>query len=231
MLLREKIHVEIGRFLGGDSMDEELAFQELRKLNRHRKRMVDACVAMLLLVVLSPLILLIALLIKLESRGPVFFVQSRTGFMGRRFKMYKFRTMVQDAESLKEHLVHLNVHAEHSPDFKIKNDPRVTTLGLFLRKFSLDEIPQLFNVILGNMRLVGPRPTSFSADEYKTEQLARLLVFPGLTGMWQISGRSNTSFDERVEIDRAYISEYRFLLDMKILLHTPLAVIKGDGAY
>ncbi len=200
-------------------------------MNSKEKQLFDATLAFLLLLGLSPLMVLIALAIKLESKGPVFFVQNRTGYMGRRFKIYKFRTMINNADKLKVQLIHLNHHDENSPDFKIKDDPRITTIGKVLRKFSLDELPQFLNVVKGDMRLVGPRPTSFPAETYEPSQLPRLLVYPGLTGLWQISGRSNISFEDRVKLDCKYILEKNSLLDLKIMFQTPRAIIKGYGAY
>jgi len=195
------------------------------------KRLLDATVALVILLLLSPLFLCIVLAVKLTSEGPIFFAQYRTGFMGRRFKMYKFRTMVNNAEEIKKQLQHLSHHASDSPDFKIKKDPRITPVGTFLRKYSLDELPQIYNVLRGDMSVVGPRPTSFSADKYEEHHLARLASLPGLTGIWQVSGRSNIDFNGRVILDRRYIQEQGPYQDLTILVQTPLAVLKGDGAY
>ena len=151
--------------------------------------------------------------------------------MGRRFTMYKFRTMVADAENLKADLNHLSHHDAGSPDFKIKKDPRTTNIGLFLRKFSLDELPQLYNVFRGHMSLVGPRPTSFSAEKYNCHHLSRLASRPGLTGLWQVSGRSDVDFEGRVYLDTRYTQNQGPLQDIKILVKTPLVVLKGNGAY
>lgn len=195
------------------------------------KRSVDVLLSLVIITVLAPVILAVAIGVKLSSTGPVFFIQYRTGYMGRRFRMYKFRTMVNDAEAQKEKLRHLSHHAVGSPDFKIANDPRITRIGAFLRKSSLDEVPNLVNVLLGEMSLVGPRPTSFDFETYEDDHLARLAVKPGITGLWQISGRSEVDFDERVALDLTYIENQSFLLDMKILLLTPLKVVVGKGAY
>ncbi|MCY1404271.1 UDP-glucose:undecaprenyl-phosphate glucose-1-phosphate transferase [compost metagenome] len=196
-----------------------------------RTNRVLACFgASLLLVVLSPMLLTLALIVKLSSPGPVFFVQKRTGYRGRSFGMYKFRTMVANAEALKESLRHLNKHGADAIDFKIDKDPRVTRIGQFLRRSSLDELPNLLNVVRGDMRLVGPRPTSFNAYRYKDQHLARLSIYPGMTGLWQISGRSNIDFDKRVELDLSYIAEQSLALDLKILLKTPFKVFSGHGA-
>ena len=195
------------------------------------KRYTGAAIALATIIILLPLMLIIAVSIKLTSNGPIFYAQDRTGYLGRRFKMYKFRTMVWNAEELKAQLKHLSHQRLDSPDFKVRKDPRITPIGSFLRKYSLDELPQLYNVIKGDMRLVGPRPTSFSADTYNEDHLIRLAAPPGLTGIWQISGRSNIDFDERVELDYQYIVGQSAGQDLKILLKTPLAVLKGDGAY
>lgn len=193
-------------------------------------RWVSALIAALLLVLMSPLLLAIALAIKLGSPGPVFFIQERTGFRGRRFGMFKFRTMVVNAEELKESLRHLNKHGKDSVDFKIDRDPRITGIGRHLRRSSLDELPNLINVVLGHMRLVGPRPTSFKATTYHDHHLGRLSTYPGITGLWQVSGRSDVGFDERVELDMKYIAQQGPLMDLKILLITPFKVLNGQGA-
>src|SRR5690606_39845714 len=132
--------------------------------------------------------------IKISSQGPVFFIQQRTGYRGRRFGMFKFRTMVVNAEELKESLRHLNKHGSDSVDFKIDRDPRVTAIGRWLRRTSLDELPNLLNVVRGDMRLAGPRPTSFDANRYHNHHLARLRIYPVITALWQLSGRSNIDF-------------------------------------
>lgn len=171
-----------------------------------------------------------AVLIKLESPGgAVFFTQKRTGINGKTFAMYKFRTMVPNAEEMKKELAHLN--ELQWPDFKITNDPRITRVGRFLRKTSLDELPQLFNVVKGQMSLVGPRPTSFSADTYKLWHTERLDVLPGLTGLWQIIGRGEFEFDDRVRLDIEYIKYRSLLLDLQILVRTVIvALIQRRGA-
>lgn len=194
------------------------------------KRFLEALLALLLLAVLAPVLVLIALLVKTTSAGPVFFVQQRTGFRGRRFGMYKFRTMVKNAEELKESLRHLNKHGATAIDFKIDKDPRVTRVGAFLRRSSLDELPNLINVVLGDMRLVGPRPTSFNATTYDEDHLVRLSIYPGITGLWQISGRSNIDFSRRVELDMQYIINQGPWQDIRILLKTPFSILAGHGA-
>jgi len=166
-----------------------------------------------------PLIVMISLLIKLESpRDSVFFLQERTGRNGRRFRIYKFRTMVPNAEALKYELMHLN--ELQWPDFKIKNDPRITRVGKVLRKTSLDELPQIFNLLFGQMTLVGPRPTSFRPETYRLWQTERLDAMPGITGLWQILGRNRTEFDERSQLDIAYVQRACLRLDFEILFRT-----------
>lgn len=193
------------------------------------KRAFDITVVLLALPVLLPVIVLCALLVKLESGdGPVFFTQQRTGKDGRRFGMLKFRTMVANAEALKKDLSHLN--ELQWPDFKITDDPRVTRIGRFLRKSSLDELPQIFNVLCGDMSIVGPRPTSFQPETYRLWQTARLDVLPGLTGLWQIIGRGSMEFDERVALDIAYIERQSFALDLMILIRTVGTVLRREGA-
>ncbi|MGE5250253.1 MAG: sugar transferase [Bacteroidota bacterium] len=194
------------------------------------KRLFDLFVVIVTLPFWLPVIGLVALAIAITSPGaPVIFVQERTGKGGRRFSMYKFRSMVPNAEELKAQYAHLN--ELQWPDFKITNDPRITPLGNFLRKTSLDELPQLFNVLLGDMSLVGPRPTSFGAETYKLWHTERLDVLPGMTGLWQIQGRASLEFDDRLRLDIIYIERRCFMLDLLILVHTVGAVFKQRGAH
>lgn len=187
---------------------------------RSGKRKVDLLVATTILLVTLPAWPLIALLIKLDSPGPVFFRQSRTGYLGRRFEMLKFRTMSADAEQRKADFFHLNMHGSESPDFKVVEDPRITRVGRLLRRTSLDELPNLINVLKGEMSVVGPRPTSFHATTYGIDHLPRLCIKPGITGLWQISGRADVGFDERALLDAKYISRASFFSDLRILLGT-----------
>lgn len=194
------------------------------------KRIMDVSLVLLSLPFWLPLMGVIALLIKLTSPGgPVIFKQARTGKGGKRFEMYKFRTMVPNAEELKAKYMHLN--ELQWPDFKITNDPRVTPLGRLLRKTSLDELPQLFNVLRGEMSLVGPRPTSFGADTYKLWHTERLDVMPGVTGLWQIMGRAQLEFDDRLRLDIAYIERASLWFDLNILFRTIFAVVQRRGAH
>jgi lipopolysaccharide/colanic/teichoic acid biosynthesis glycosyltransferase len=176
-----------------------------------------------------PIFVIIALLIKLTSPGAsAIFTQLRTGRGGRRFRMYKFRSMVPKAEELKEKYAHLN--ELQLPDFKITNDPRITRIGRILRKTSLDELPQLLNVLRGEMSLVGPRPTSFSAERYQLWHTERLDVVPGITGLWQLLGRAQIEFDDRLRLDIAYIERASIWFDINILLRTVLVVFQHRGA-
>ena len=194
------------------------------------KRFFDFMVSALMLIILAPLMLLTALLIKLTSRGPVIFKQVRVGQGGRHFWCYKFRSMCIDAEDKKKLLMHLNEAS--GPVFKIKRDPRITPIGGFIRKFSIDELPQLFNVLKGDMSVVGPRPPiPAEVSKYTAYQRGRLAVRPGLTCLWQVSGRSNISFERWVELDLLYIETMSFTNDVKIVLKTVPAVMKGSGAH
>ncbi len=194
------------------------------------KRALDIGVSALLLVLLSPLLLLIALAILLDSGRPVLFRQRRAGEEGRPFNMVKFRTMVADAEQRLPELVDLSTLDQ--PAFKIRNDPRVTRVGRPLRRASLDELPQLFNVLRGDMSLVGPRPEEEAVVAlYDERQRGRLAIRPGLTGPMQVYGRSDLTFEERLAMERDYLDNLSLLTDLAILLRTPRAIIRGDGAY
>lgn len=194
------------------------------------KRGMDLFLVTLASPVWVPILCVIALLIWVSSPGaPVMFSQFRTGKGGKRFYMYKFRTMVPNAEELKSKYAHLN--ELKWPDFKITNDPRVTFIGRILRKTSMDELPQLLNVLRREMSLVGPRPTSFSAETYKLWHTARLDVIPGITGLWQIEGRGRLEFDQRLRLDIAYIERACLWLDIVILFRTITAVFKQRGAH
>ena len=194
------------------------------------KRLMDIFLVLVTLPLWLPLTGIIALIIRITSPGaPVIFTQLRTGKGGSRFYMYKFRTMVPNAEELKAKYAYLN--ELQWPDFKITNDPRITPLGKFLRKTSLDELPQLFNILKGEMSLVGPRPTSFGPETYELWHTSRLDVMPGLTGLWQVFGRAQLEFDDRLRLDIAYIERASLRLDIYILMITVLAVFKQRGAH
>jgi lipopolysaccharide/colanic/teichoic acid biosynthesis glycosyltransferase len=194
------------------------------------KRIFDLIIVLLASPFWVPVFIFIILLIKITSPGaPAIFSHFRTGRGGRRFRMYKFRSMVPNAEELKKKYAHLN--ELQWPDFKITNDPRITPIGRILRKTSLDELPQLINVLRGEMSLVGPRPTSFSADTYQLWHTERLDVVPGITGLWQIVGRAQLEFDDRLRLDIAYIERASLWLDINILFRTVFAVFKQKGAH
>ena len=193
------------------------------------KRIFDIVLCVCIMPVVVPIIGILGVLIWIESPGSILFSQTRTGKGGRRFKMYKLRTMVANASQLKENYAHLNELTW--PDFKIGNDPRITRIGKWLRKTSLDELPQIANVLLGQMSWVGPRPTSFSADTYALQHTERLEVTPGVTGLWQISGRSDVDFNERNILDVKYIESRSFVFDMLILWKTFFVVFDRRGAY
>jgi exopolysaccharide biosynthesis polyprenyl glycosylphosphotransferase len=194
------------------------------------KRSFDLAGAVVLLVALSPVLLVVAGVVRLDSQGPVFFKQQRVGAGGQHFKMFKFRSMVVDAETK---LDALKAQSEgNGIMFKIKADPRITRVGSFLRRYSLDELPQLFNVVNGTMSLVGPRPPLPSEVElYQSHVRRRLMVRPGLTGLWQVSGRSLLSWDDTVRLDLYYVENWSVAGDIAILLKTFRAVIARQGAY
>lgn len=202
-------------------------------LNERTYLVVKRILDLLIVFISSPFWLvlmgLVALAIKIDSSdGPVFFIQPRTGKDGKRFQLLKFRTMVTNAEQLLENYKHLST--VQWPAIKIPNDPRVTKIGRFLRRTSLDELPQLINVIKGEMSLVGPRPTSFSSDTYSLWETGRLEVTPGLTGLWQIYGRGSTGFDVWSRMDILYINHRCLTLDFEILVRTVVSVLKQKGA-
>jgi exopolysaccharide biosynthesis polyprenyl glycosylphosphotransferase len=196
------------------------------------KRVMDVVGAALGMVLLSPLMAVLAVLVKLDSPGPALFSQERVGYGGRRFRMQKFRTMRRGADAEKQAVAHLN-HTGDPRLFKIPNDPRVTRLGVWLRRWSLDELPQLWNVLAGDMSLVGPRPF-FESDlaSYEDHHFGRLGAMPGITGLWQVSGRSDiVNFEEVVTLDNRYVREWSLLLDFQILLRTIPAVLARRGAH
>ena len=212
--------------------ESELLDQKKELVNDHivylvLKRLIDIVGASFGLLLASPIMLIVAILIKLEDpKGPIFFSQIRNGAYPTTFKMYKFRSMYIDAEERLQELMHLN--EQSGPAFKIKDDPRITKVGKFIRKTSLDELPQLFNVLKGDMSLVGPRPAiPREVEQYTTYQKQRLFVKPGLTCIWQVSGRNNIEFDKWVELDIEYIKTRSLWLDIKLILMT-IPVLLGD---
>lgn len=193
------------------------------------KRGVDILLSLFALLMMAPLMLVIALAVKLESKGPVFYISERIGKRGRVFPCYKFRTMVNEAENMKKDLAALNERDRVL--FKVKNDPRVTRLGRILRKYSLDELPQFLNVLRGEMSIVGPRPPIASeVVKYELEHMRRLEVLPGLTGLWQVQARHDPSFAKYIALDTAYVENWSFWLDVRILVQTANVVLRGTGS-
>lgn len=198
---------------------------------RFIKRLFDVVASSVAVVILSPVFLIIAIAIKInDPAGPVFYTQTRVGKDGKPFKMFKFRSMVTNADELLERLRDQN--EVEGAMFKMKDDPRITKVGKFIRKYSLDELPQLLNVVGGSMSIVGPRPPlPFEVEEYTDYDRQRLMVKPGATGMWQVGGRNALSFDQMVELDLTYINERSVWLDLKIMFETVKVMIKPNAAY
>ena len=209
--------------------------RQARAQDQHRiqfalKRVLDLVLAILALIVLAIPVILIVIAIKLDSSGPILFTQKRVGFAGKPFTIYKFRSMVVDAELMRGDVNGRNETG--GPLFKMQHDPRMTGVGPFLRRFSLDEIPQLINVLLGNMSLVGPRPfLAAETENHDRWHQVRATVVPGMTGLWQVSGRSELPFEQIVALDVRYVEEWSLLMDIKIVLRTIPAVLIGRGAY
>ena len=198
---------------------------------RFIKRLFDVVASSVAVVILSPVFLIIAIAIKInDPAGPVFYTQTRVGKDGKPFKMFKFRSMVTNADELLERLRDQN--EVEGAMFKMKDDPRITKVGKFIRKYSLDELPQLLNVVGGSMSIVGPRPPlPFEVEEYTDYDRQRLMVKPGATGTWQVGGRNALSFDQMVELDLTYINERSIWLDLKIMFETVKVMIKPNAAY
>lgn len=193
------------------------------------KRMIDTICSVIGLLAVAPFLATIAVLIKLDSPGPVFYCAPRAGKKGRIFTCYKFRTMIKNAEGIKTTLRSQNERS--GAFFKIAHDPRITTIGRFLRRYSLDELPQLWNVLLGEMSLVGPRPHPLDDFQFYVEQdLRRLEVTPGITGLWQVTARKNPSFQLSMMLDLEYIERWSLAMDLRILYKTIFAVFQGTGA-
>lgn len=194
------------------------------------KRLIDIIGSLIGIILLSPLYIIIAILIKFDSPGKVVFGHTRKGKGGRDIKVYKFRTMYSNASEIFENFTP-EQKEEYYKNFKLDNDPRVTKLGGFLRKTSLDEIPQLFNILKGDMTIIGPRPiVEKEISKYGDKAEKLFSVVPGLAGYWQANGRSDTTYEERVEMDMYYIDNMSFWLDTKILFQTAISVLKGEGA-
>ncbi len=201
-----------------------------RLLTQKVQRMADLAIAGLLALMLLPLFVLIALLIRLDSPGPTLFVQKRVGKHGREFNFYKFRSMVANAEAIRHQIEARNERG--GPVFKMRHDPRITRVGVLIRKYSLDELPQLLNVIQGDMSLVGPRPAlPREVEQYSEYERQRLAIMPGVTGLWQVSGRADLSFEESVALDLHYAAHQSLSLNTRILWMTIPAILSGRGAY
>ena len=194
------------------------------------KRTIDICGSIFLLILLSPIFIITAILIKLTSSGPIFHIRERVGYNLCPFKMWKFRTMIEGAEKLEANFMQGN--KTNGPFFKVRNDPRLTRFGRFFRQYSIDELPQLINVLKGEMSLVGPRPLfDHEVDKFtESKHYLRFIMKPGLTCVWQVNGRSNTPFVLRMKYDLEYIKHWSLSLDIKLLLKTLPAVLKGEGA-
>jgi exopolysaccharide biosynthesis polyprenyl glycosylphosphotransferase len=205
-----------------------LHLREPRVIGLFCKRAVDIVLSLLALIITAPLMLAVAIAVKLESQGPIFYVADRIGKRGRVFPCFKFRTMVNNAEKMKKDLSALN--ERDGILFKVSNDPRVTRLGRILRKYSLDELPQFLNVLRGEMSIVGPRPPIASeVEKYELEHFRRLEVLPGLTGLWQVQARHDPSFAKYIALDTAYVENWSFWLDLRILIQTANVVVRGTG--
>lgn len=209
-----------------------LNINEVKKSNFYEiiKRLFDIICSLISIIILSPVFILISLLIKIEDpKGKILFSQDRCGKNGEIFKMYKFRSMVHNAEELLEDLQKMNEMS--GPVFKIKEDPRITRVGKFIRKTSLDELPQIINILNGDMSFVGPRPPLVNeVKQYNEYQIQRLLVKPGLTCIWQVSGRNNIDFDEWIELDLKYIKERSLILDLILIIKTIPALLGDENA-
>lgn len=216
--------------------DESLIFsscdsRQISIYKSYTKRLIDIVLVFSTMPLILPIIGIAAFFIKLESKGPVFFKQKRVGKNGEEFNFYKLRSMIIDAEKTKKDLIKEN-ESRDGVIFKMKDDPRVTKVGKFIRKYSIDELPQLFNVLKGDMSMVGPRPPVPSeVKEYTSDDRKRLAVTPGITCIWQVSGRSLIPFKKQVQMDKDYISKISFFEDMKLLFKTVPAIVSGNGAY
>jgi exopolysaccharide biosynthesis polyprenyl glycosylphosphotransferase len=201
-------------------------------VRRAAKTIVDRCLTVMIVLLALPVLVVVAAAIRFDSRGPVFFRQKRVGARGAEFDMIKFRTMCVDAEAKLAQLQQVQRDAGNDVLFKMKDDPRITRVGKVLRRFSLDELPQLINVLRGEMSLVGPRPPLLrEVEAYEPDAVRRLRVRPGLTGLWQVSGRSDLSWDESLRLDLWYVDNWSLVLDLQILVRTAKAVVRGSGAY
>jgi exopolysaccharide biosynthesis polyprenyl glycosylphosphotransferase len=207
-----------------------IKYNRIIALDEGLRRLFDIVFSIFCLLLLVPIFIVVAIMIRLDSPGPVLFIQTRVGRNGRLFPVFKFRSMVSDAEARRKALEHANEAS--GPLFKIKTDPRITRVGRLLRRSSIDELPQMLNVLRGEMSLVGPRPAlPEEVANYSAHERERLTVTPGLTGLWQVSGRSDLSFDRAMALDLEYVAKRSILFDLIILFRTIPAVLSGRGAY
>lgn len=212
-----------------DVVEERVEQKRDYRLYEIIKRSIDVVGASMGLIILSPILIIVAIIIKIESRGPIIFSQIRVGLNGKEFKMYKFRSMVENAEELKRGLESKNEMS--GPMFKIKDDPRITRIGKFIRKTSIDELPQLINVIKGEMSLVGPRPSlPNEVEKFESWMHERLTVKPGLTCYWQVSGRNNIDFENWMKLDVKYVKERNIFIDIKLIFRTAIMLLGDKNA-
>ncbi len=222
-------------FANENVIENSLKIKETQNSEKARryikvKRILDCILATIALIILSPIYLIIAIAVKIDSKGPIFFDHTRIGKNGKIIKIYKYRTMVTNAEELIKQFTPEQMK-EYKENFKLENDPRITKVGKFLRKTSLDELPQLLNIIQGDLALIGPRPVVKKELEKYGENAGKFLsVTPGLTGNWAASGRSNTTYEERMKMELWYVDNISFITDVKIFFKTIIAVIKKEGA-
>ncbi|MBB6624113.1 sugar transferase [Clostridium gasigenes] len=208
----------------------EVIVESENKLYLFSKRTLDIIASLIGLIMLSPLILVVGILIRIESKGPIIFSQKRIGLNGKKFQMYKFRSMVPNAEELKKKLLGQNEMS--GPMFKMKEDPRITKIGRFIRKTSIDELPQLINVLKGEMSLVGPRPSlPKEVEKFEPWMMKRIEVKPGLTCYWQVSGRNNIDFEAWMQLDLDYVNDRNFLLDIKLIFKTFFVLFGDENAH
>ncbi|MGL5416397.1 MAG: sugar transferase [Clostridium sp.] len=212
-----------GKNLDENVIEEKIIYETL-------KRGMDICLSLIGIILLSPVLCIVGVLIKKDSKGPVIFSQKRVGYKGKEFRMYKFRSMVIDAEEIKKELEKENEMS--GPMFKMKDDPRITKIGKFIRKTSIDELPQLFNVLKGEMSLVGPRPSlPHEVEKFEEWMLIRIKVKPGLTCYWQVMGRNNIEFEDWMKLDKKYVEKRSLVLDIKLIFKTFFVLFGDKNAY
>ncbi len=223
-------NIDINEVLELEQKDTKTKIEKLNIYNKYVKKIIDKIISAVSLIILSPVFLIIAICIKLESKGPVFFVHKRIGKNGKEIGMYKFRTMVPNAEELIKSFTPEQMK-EFKENFKLENDPRITKVGKILRKTSLDELPQLINILKGELSIIGPRPViGEELEKYGENKEKFLSVTPGLTGYWAANGRSNTSYDERMKMELYYIDNMSWKMDIKVFFKTIISVLKKEGA-